>query len=353
MKNIITPLEYRNALKGKLRGGWLFFGEEAYLKRHSLEQTRKAILGDSGSDSFSHKKISCLDFDIEKMTDAVSTVSLFGMQEEGAVTLTEFHELRFSELKEEQWRQLENLLSTLDSTPDTVLIVVTTPEELDTGILPKQPSKAFSRLAEYLTPVQFAHEDDPRLLKWMAKHFAAAKLKIEIGVCEAILQRAGHDMYTLDNEMQKLCAYVKENNRDTVTAEDVRLVTCTTLETDAFAFTNALMNRDCDRAYAILTDMRLRKEKGVMILSSVARVASELYTVGQLTSSGMTYQEISKKLKMHEYKVKLCQRFAKDRSERKLRSLIEECYNTDIKMKSTGLDEYTLLSRLVVLFAAK
>ena len=352
MKNIITPLEYRNALKNGIRGGWLFFGEEAYMKKHSLEQTRKAVLGDS-EDSFSHKKVSCLDFDIGAMTDAVATVSLFGMQEEGAVTLTEFHELHFGDMKEDQWKQLEELLSTVDDNPDTVLIVVTTPEELDVGILPKQPSKAFSRLAEYLTPVQFAHEDAPKLLKWMAKHFAAAKLKTEIGVCELLLQRAGHDMYTLDNEMQKLCAYVDEMGRDTVTLNDVTLVSCTNLETDSFAFTNALMNRDCDRAYAILTDMRLRKEKGVMVLGSVARVATELYTVGQMTAAGMTYQEISKKLKMHEYKVKLCQRFAKERTERKLRSLIEECYNIDVKMKSTGLDEYTLLSRLVVLFAAK
>ena len=67
----------------------------------------------------------------------------------------------------------------------------------------------------------------------------------------------------------------------------------------------------------------------------------------------MPYQEISKKLKMHEYKVKLCQRFAKERSERKLKSLIDECYKVDIRMKSTALDEYTMLSRLVVLFAAK
>ena len=352
MKNIISPLEYRNALKNGLKGGWLFFGEEAYLKKHNLLLTRKTILGDEGG-SFSHKKVSCLDFDIEKMTDAVATVSLFGMQEEGAMTLTEFHELHFGDMKEEQWKQLESLLSTLDDNPETVLIVVTTPEELDVGILPKQPSKAFSRLAEYLTPVQFAHEDDTRLLKWMAKHFAAAKLKIEVGVCELLLQRAGHDMYTLDNEMQKICAYVIESGRDTVTRDDVALVSCTNLETDAFAFTNALMNRDCDRAYAILTDMRLRKEKGVMILGSVARVATELYTVGQLTAAGKSAFEISKILKIHEYKVKLCQQSAKERSERKLRSLIEECYNIDIKMKSTGLDEYTMLSRLVVLFAAK
>ena len=69
MKNIITPLDYRNALKNGLKGGWLFFGEEAYLKKHNLLLTRKTILGEEG-DSFSHKKVSCLDFDIENIIHA-------------------------------------------------------------------------------------------------------------------------------------------------------------------------------------------------------------------------------------------------------------------------------------------
>ena len=353
MKNAITPTDYKNTLKNGIRGGWLFFGEEAYLKKFHLEQTRKTLLGDRPTESLSYKRVNCLDFDIEKMTDAVSTVSLFGMMEEGGVTLAEFHEIQFGDLKEDQWKKLEWLLSTLDDNPDTVLIVVTTPEEFDAGNLPKMPSKAFSRLAEYLTPVHFAHEEDNKLLKWMSKHFSAARLKTEIGTSELLIERVGHDMYTLSNELQKLCAYVSMAGRDTVTREDVMNVSSSNLETDAFAFTNALMDRNCDRAYAILNDMRLRKEKGINILGSVARVATELYQVGQLTAAGLTPPEISKKLRIHEYKVKICQRSAKERSERKLRSLIEECYNIDLKMKSTGLDEYTMLSRLVVLMAAK
>ena len=71
MKSIMTPNEYRSTLKNGLRGGWLFFGEEAYLKQYSLELTRKTLLGEDYSESVSFRKVNCLDFDIEKMTDAV------------------------------------------------------------------------------------------------------------------------------------------------------------------------------------------------------------------------------------------------------------------------------------------
>ncbi|MBR2461484.1 MAG: DNA polymerase III subunit delta [Clostridia bacterium] len=353
MKSIMTPNEYRSTLKNGLRGGWLFFGEEAYLKQYSLELTRKTLLGEDYSESVSFRKVNCLDFDIEKMTDAVATVSLFDMPSDGGVRLTEFHEINFGELKEAEWKSLEALLSSLDDNPDTVLIVTSTPEELDHGNLPKAPSKALSRLGEYLTPVYFCHEDDPKLIKWIGKHFSAAKIRTDAGACELLLERVGHDMYTLHNEISKLCAFLKCNGRDTLVSEDILNVTSSNIESDAFAFTNALMNRDCDRAYALLNEMRLKKEKAFIVLGAVSRVATELYTVNQLSAAGMPYQEIAKRLKMHEYKVKLCQRFAKERSERKLRSLIDECYKIDIRMKSTGLDDYTMLSRLVVLFAAR
>ena len=52
MKNAITPTDYKSALKNGLRGGWLFFGEEAYLKKFHLEQTRKTLLGSAPPSPF-------------------------------------------------------------------------------------------------------------------------------------------------------------------------------------------------------------------------------------------------------------------------------------------------------------
>lgn len=351
MKNPITYAEFRDQLKKGITGGWLFYGEEAYLKQHSLFEARKAVLGDA-LDSVSHRKVSCFDFDIQKMSDALATVSLFDMGD-GGKRLTEFHELQLKSLKEAEWKALTELLSELPDLPDTVLIVYTTPDELDIGVSAKSPSKEFSRLAEHLTPVCFARESDLRLLKWIGKHFASAGISFDEGACDRLLEKVGHDMFTLSNEISKLCAYLGQSGRNRLTQADVELVCCSNLEADSFAFTNALLERNCDRAYALLNDMRLKKEKSVFVFSAVAKTAADLYTVRKLTDAGMTVADISKKLKIHEYKAKLYVRFAKERSERKLRSLLEQCCDIDLKMKSTALDDYTMLSRLVVLFAAK
>ena len=350
MKTPITPADFRDTLKKGLRGGWLFYGEEAYLKQHALTEVRKTLGGDSDELSLSHRKLSCAEFDIEAMTDAVATVSLL---DTGDKRLTEFHELPLNSLKENEWKQLLSLLEELPNYPDTVLILYTTPEELDVGSNPKMPSKAFTRLSEYLTPVHFAHETDARLLKWVGKHFSAQGIVCPSLLGEILLAHIGHDMFTLAHEIDKLCAYLSSASRTELTEEDVYNVCAHNLEADAFAFSNALLERNCDRAYALLNDMRLHKEKPVFVLSTVARVAVDLLAVKQLSAAGMPIGEIAKKLKMHEYKAGLYQRFARDRSDRKLRSLVDACADIDYKMKSSTLDEYTMLSRLVVLMAAK
>ena len=43
----MTGTEFKNELKS-LSGVYLFYGSEAYLKRHYLEQVRKTVLTDEG-----------------------------------------------------------------------------------------------------------------------------------------------------------------------------------------------------------------------------------------------------------------------------------------------------------------
>ena len=160
-------------------------------------------------------------------------------------------------------------------------------------------------------------------------------------------------MFVLSGEIEKVTAYVKFNGRSTVTSEDVNTVCCQNMEINAFDFSNALLEGDTDKALAILNDMKLRKEKPVFILSSVTKAISDLYVIKTLIESGMNEREISKELKMHEYRVGLYKRNAAKRSMLRLKKLLRFCCDTDIKLKNTSLEDYTELDKLVVLATMK
>ena len=349
MNNILTAQELKDEIKFGLSGTYLFFGEEEYMKHYYLGEIRKKVLGEDGDAIFRHKKISCAELDLEKIADALTTASL-GFFSEGQ-TLVELHEIQFSALKEAEWKALLEMLS--GAADDVIAVVYAVDGELETGMLPKAPSKQLSRLMEHVKPVYFAREGEMKLAKWAAKHFTAEKLSFENGVCEQMVAYCGRDMFVLSNEIEKICAYVKMKGETVIKNEDVKKVCSRNLEINAFDFSNALLNQETDRALEIIADMKLRKEKPVYVLGSVLKVVSDLYTVKVLTESGYNDTEISKQLKLHEYKVKLYRQSSSRRNLARLKRLLEICTETDIKLKSTSLDDYTELDKLVILASSR
>ena len=83
------------------------------------------------------------------------------------------------------------------------------------------------------------------------------------------------------------------------------------------------------------------------------KVITDLYTVKVLLDCGYNDTEISKQLKIHEYKVSLYRKSSQKRSAARLKKLLKFCTETDMKLKISSLDDYTELDKLVILATAK
>ena len=349
MNKIISVQELRDRIKMGLSGGYMFFGDEEYLKFHYLKDVRKSVLGETDDSFFNHRRVSALDFNVGKITEALITSSVGFFSEEK--TLCEIHELNFNERTESEIKALCTALENAD--PEIIYVIYVTADEFDPGLIPKSPSKLLLRLSEYLTPVNFQKESDIKLVKWTARHFAAEKLSYETGVCEMLVDRSGRDMFVLSNEIEKLAAYVKFHGEGYVKKEYVEKVCASNLEINAFDFSNAILEADTDKAYLILSDMEKRKEKPLHIFGAVSKVISDLYLVRVLADSGDNDKEISSKLKIHEYKVGIYRKSALRRSKTRLKKLLSLCAETDVRLKSTSLSDYAVLDKLVIMSSIK
>ena len=349
MNQIMTTQDFRDKLKMGLSGGYLFFGDEEYLKFHYLKDVRKSVLGEDEDGLFRLRRVSAMDFDMGRITEALITSSI-GFFSEGK-TLCEIHELNFKERTESELKAICDAFANAD--PDIIFIVYVTVDEFDEGTLPKSPSKLLTRLSECLTPVNFRKESDIKLVKWTARHFAAEKLSYETGVCELMVDRSGRDMFVLSNEIEKVSAYVKFNGESFVKKEYVERICSSNLEINAFDFSNAILESDTDKAYLILSDMERRKEKPIHIFGAVAKVISELYSVKVLAESGQNDREISAALKIHEYKVGIYKKSAARKSRERLKKLLSLCAETDVRLKSTSLSDYAVLDKLVIMSSIK
>ena len=332
----------KNELKRGAAGGYLLCGEEAYLISHSLKMIRSAVLGDGADAAFNHIKIDASapgEFDI---AGTICELPVFAEKR-----LVELHSFDIAHMKADEFKSLCAALAMLEDNPQTVLVIASTPYELDMTGYPKRPPKQFTKLAELITPVVFMRESPAALCRWIMNHFRHEGLVCETRQAEALLAHSGSDMFTLSGEIAKLCAFLKANGRDTLTGDDILNVASHVPTIDSFDFPNAVLARDFDRAMYILADKKKHKEEPTVLLADITRTYARMEQILILATNAATPAEIAKKLKMHEFPVKNHLAAAKKLGQKKLTEALQLCGEADYKMKFSQIDSYVLISRLL------
>lgn len=331
MKEIITEAEFRRRISSGSMGGYLFFGNEDYLKHHALKTARSALCPDPALAVFNDISIDCSTsgFSADSISSAIAAAPM--MADSKIVTVSG---LSVGELKAAELDSLCDAISSLEEYDFNTLIISIPAGMIDPGYLPKRPSPILSRLCERLTPVHFDRVPDAKLASWAVRHFAHNGTRAEAGVTERLFSRCGRDMFTLANEIDKLSFFVLFEGRDTVKVDDVDNVTAATEDYDSFAFGNALADGRTDEALRILGIMKARKLEPVAVMGELSKTFSDLLAVKLMTAAGLPAAEIGSILgRIHEYKIKLYQKSVKDISAERIRRILDMCTDADKALK--------------------
>lgn len=325
---IIREDVFRKQMKKGLSGGYLFFGEEDYLKAFALKSARESICVDEAFALFNDVRLDALDFTPSGLLDALMPPPMMGEQKIVSVS-----GLSISSMKQAELDELCDTLSALRDYDYNVLILSVPDGGIEEGSLPKRPSGILTRLSEYLTPVRFESISGARLAGWVGKHFEHHGVTAEPALCQYLIDRCGKSMYHLSNETEKLSYYVLEQGRTAVSRADVDLVAVPEVSSDAFALANAILDGNYADAMDALSVMRFRRVEPVIILSEVSRVICDLISVKALQKEGQPTGEISRILKMNEYKTRLYSAKASGKTMERLTRAVELCSEADLSLK--------------------
>ena len=339
----MDAVEFRALVKSnKLKGGYLFYGDEEYMKQYCLSAAYKALIPDESLDVFNYIKFGADNYSAAALNHSIMALPMFTSHK-----LIELRGLDIGGMNDTEFEDFCTVLGEQYNYDYNIIIVYMQTESFNAGTA-KSPSKLLTTLTRYLTPVAFEYETPSKLIKWIQQHFAAENIFCDTDMCEELIRTAGRAMVRLNSEIEKLCAYILFHGRDKVQREDIANVTAYTKVIDPFDFANAILDGNTDAAFYILTDMKQKKEKHEIILGSISRVYDELYVIKTLSENGLTQQMISVQTKIHEYKVGIYLRSAAKYSVEVFEKAIALCHEADIKVKSTTLDSYMVLDRLVI-----
>jgi DNA polymerase-3 subunit delta len=179
------------------------------------------------------------------------------------------------------------------------------------------------------------------------KHYLHGGVQADPKLCQFTIEYCGRNMFTLANEVDKVACYIRAHGRDTLTEADIRTAAIPAMEYDAFAFTNAIMERRRADALDILADLKLRRVEPLFILSEVSRVVCDLLAIRTMADGGQTALEIGSALKMHEYRVGLYLKQSRKTDLSLLQNAVTAAEAADRALKRSAADGYGVIERLI------
>ena len=197
MKEIITEQAFRTQLEKSPVGGFLFFGEEDYLKAYALKQAKSIVSPDPSLAIFNDINVDCSTGGVNGDAFFAAVAAAPMMADVKLVTL---NGLSVNDMKAEELDRFIDSLELLDEYDFNLLIVSVPSGMIDEGRLPKAPSSALKKLGERLTPVHFPRVPDAKLSSWIVRHFAHRGIAVREGIPAAILEYCGRNMYSLAND---------------------------------------------------------------------------------------------------------------------------------------------------------
>ena len=326
---------------------YFLYGDEKFL----LKQAAQRLVRKAAGDRF-------LDFNLQTFDGSTASASAIAAAAEALPFFAERKCVAVSDWDAEakgaqEEKELETLLKTLPET--TVLVLYLPTVEINL----KKPGKwkALLSLAKSEgASVCFARKTERELQKILCAAAAKRGCTLSRQDAEYLVFLCGRELQTLHQELEKLCAFVKEGE---ITRKTIDLVAVRNMETTVFLLAKALVAGDSEKSYRLLDLLFYQKEEPIALLAALSAQYLDLYRVKAALQSGGTASDPSScfasTYKGKEFRLQNAERDGKRLSLDALRESLSILLETDLALKGSRTEERVLLEEAIakLLLAAK
>lgn len=335
-------IQYEDYLKKQLASNtalpaYILFGDDGFLKKNYMGKISK-LTADS-DDIFDYAKFSA-DCDLQEVYDALAQLPVSA--DKKLVILCDYD---FEHCSKSDSDKLNSLLS---DTYDTSVFVLL----LDSFEFDAKKSAKFKKLVSSVekgngAAVQLNHRRQPELVKLLCDGALKRGCKFEAIAARYLVETAGDDINTLQNELEKLCGFV---NGGTITKEIVDEVCIKTPEASVYNLSKQIMAANTEGALKTLDDLFFMRIEPMIILYTVSSSYVDIFRVYACRTKGKSYSEAAK---LYGYKGRefVLERAAQNLVKfdfNKLNLSFDALIKADKALKSFSADPKTVLEQLTV-----
>ena len=190
---------------------------------------------------------------------------------------------------------IDSLLSYLNSDSNSILVLIVNNEALDNR---KKIVKELNKFNVIKCSKLKPYELDNFVISYCKDN----GFNISSKALRLFLNKLNDNLYIITSELDKLFIYKDNKNID---ESDVSLVTSKVINTNIFDLINSIINKDIDKSLMLYDDLLLVNEEEIKLIVTLANQFRLIYQVKTMFKMGFSELDISKKLEVHPYRIKL------------------------------------------------
>ena len=312
---------------------YLFHGEETYLRDHYLGKLRQQLLS-GGMGEFNLHELAAKDMSPHALEEAIDCLPMMGART--LVQVTDYDLFKAGEKDREEYIRI------LSQLPDYVCVIFVYDLIDYKG---DARTKLAAALKQHGTVVNFVRQDQGDLADWVRRRFRALGKDIDSRLALELIFLCGDLMTNLIGEIEKIGAYAKGSR---ITREDIEAVATPQLDAVVFRMTDAIGEKNFDRAASVLGELFQMQEPPIKIMWSLGRQMRQLYSARLALENGRGSGWVASLWNLKPYPADKLMQSARRFTLPWCRRAVVRCGQTDLAMKSTGQDGQELLTTLLL-----
>lgn len=336
------------SLKKQIKSGefsrlYIIYGNEGYLKQfYANAICSKAV--DKDFEDFNLKKLDGKDTNLNEIYDCISA---FPMMSEYTCTIVKDFPLNsFIGDRAKVDSEFENVIS--DIHESSILVFWMDTMEVD------EKDKKWAKVLKIFDETGVCAKIDKRTRAALEKLLvsSAAKKGCTLSRENAyyIIDLVGEDMSTLQNELNKVCAYVNEGEIERSHIDKTVIVS---VEAKIFQLSRMVVRGEADNAYENLANLFKLREEPIVILSVLSKSFVDMYRVKAAKEAGVSNAKMADEFPGNVYKNKLftldnAAADVKNYSITQLKKALDILADADRRLKSTSEDSRTVLEEVIL-----
>lgn len=332
----------KNIEKKQVNNIILIHDKEPYLTEIAIESMKKDFLDEGFID------LNFVKFQFEKLdkNDYFSAVNTLPFMDDKRLIVIDNLYLQRDKIKkyEEKFEFLQKSFD--DFNKSSILVLIYKGESI------YKSGKFFKQIEKKGDLYIVDRLDKRQFQNFIIKHFQRANIKMDSRNTDFIVERLGYlsrdskvSLYDVSNELDKLSNHLKNKN---LALKDIEESVLEYFQDNIFMLTDALSNRQVNKALVLFN--RMDDEDDFMIYHMILRQVKNLICVKDCDSkrfnkaTGMKYCMIG----AFEYDKNV--RFAKNFTMHELIGIHKICFESEEKVKTTGVSMRSQLKRIILGF---